>query len=70
MSEKDKIPATPKEEVAICDFCNNNKGIVQDISDGLSIVICKNCEDRMKYETKKYIAECTVCGSECVQCSY
>lgn len=66
----EKKEKSTNTEIVICDFCNRNKGVVQDISEGLSIIICKECDDRMKYETRRYIAECTVCGDECVQCSY
>lgn len=69
INEKDERLSVEKEE-AICDFCNQEKGVVQDISEDLSIVICKSCEERMKRETSKYIATCTVCGDECVRCSY
>lgn len=69
MKNKNINEPTANKEVAICDFCNRNEGVVQDISDGLSIVICRSCEQRMKSETKKYVAECTICGDECVRCS-
>ena len=59
-----------ENDVAICDFCNRNVGIVQDIASNLSIIICKECEKRMKKEADFYKVECNICGDECTRCSY